>query len=355
MSQEFTDEELDAFETEMGSNPESLEDAPADEVVGDDNAEPEANQEQPGEDHLADEQEINEAGETPNDPQEETNPEGETQNTLADYLKATPMEAKSKSARFLIDTPEKLQESINKSLDYHKKTAELSQWRGNIELIEKGGLTRDDLILLAEAKQGNKEALAALAGQSNIDLFDVNEEDAQNFAPTQHYATEQEIAINDVAESIQNDPDVSDKFVQYIPDMPADFKDLLNTNPQALQGFADDIKSGVAEKIYGEALSSQAMYGGDFLAHYQNVGQRIFGGQQPAPQRAPQNNQQGEPQASPEPQMDNRERTLREKATATTQRQNSGGKSFLADANSIWDMDEEAFDKLSPEDLRKMG
>jgi len=357
MSQEFTEEELDAFEKEMGSeNPDLQEDAPADEVVGDDNAEPEANQE-PGEDDLAAQSEVNETGETPDDSNQETNPEGETQNTLADYLKATPMEAKSKSARFLIDTPEKLQESINKSLDYHKKTAELSQWRGNIEVIQQGGLTRDDLILLSEAKKGNKDALAALAGQNNIDLFDVSEEDAQNFAPTDHYKTEQEIAINDVAEEIQNDPDVSEKFVGYIPDMPSDFKDLLNSNPQALKGFADDIKSGVAEKIYGEALSSQAMYGGDFLAHYQSVGQRIFGGQQPsAPaQVAPQNTQQGEPQASPEPQMDNRERSLREKATATTQRQASGGKSFLADAESIWDMDEKDFDNLSPDDLRKMG
>ena len=356
MSQDFTEEELDAFEVEMGSSPDTFEDAPADEVVGDDNAEPQANQdEQPNEDELAAEQEINEEGETPDDSNQETNLEGKTQNTLADYLKATPMEAKSKSARFVIDTPEKLQESINKSLDYHKKTAELSQWRGNIEVIEQGGLTRDDLILLSEAKKGNKEALAALAGQSDIDLFDVSEDDAQNFAPSQHYATEQEIAINDAAEEIQNDPVVSEQFVQYIPDMPNDFKELLNTDANALRGFADDIKTGVAQEIYGEALSAQAMYGGDFLTHYQSVGQRLFsGGKQPtAP--AQQIERQPEPQAKVEPQMDDRERTLREKAAATTQKQASGGKSFLADANSIWDMDESDFDKLSSEDLRKMG
>ena len=360
MSQEFTEEELDAFEVEMGSeNPDLQPDAPADEVVGDDNAEPEANQEQPDGDtfNLAAQPEVNETGETPDDSKEETNLESETQvNTLAEYLKNTPMEAKSKSARFLIDTPEKLQESINKSLDYHKKTAELSQWRGNIEVMTQGGLTRDDLILLSEAKKGNKEALAALAGSSNIDLYDVQNEDAENFAPTQHYATEQELEINMVAEEIQSDPVVSEQFVEYIPDMPADFKNLLNTNPQALRGFADDIRSGVAQKIYGEALSSQAMYGGDFLGHYQNVGQRVFanGGQPSAPaQAAPQQpSQQQEPQA---PVMSDRERDLREKAAATTQRQNSGGKTFLADANSIWDMDEADFDKLSPEDLRKMG
>jgi len=359
MSQEFTDEELDAFEVEMGSeDPHLAENTEDDPVIGDDNAEPEASEEQPTDD-LAAEPEVNEANETPDDSTNETNPEGEVQNTLAQYLKDTPMEAKSKSARFLIDTPEKLQESINKSLDYHKKTAELSQWRGDIDIITKGGLTRDDLILLSEAKKGNKEALATLAGSGNIDLYDVQNEDAANFAPTQHYATEQELEINLAAEEIQNDPVVSEQFVEYIPDMPADFKNLLNTDPQALRGFADDIRTGVAQKIYGEALSSQAMYGGDFLAHYQSVGQRIFanGGQPSAPhvqQQAP-NIHQGEPEARPEPQMSNRERDLREKATATTQRQKSGGKTFLADANSIWDMDEADFDKLSPEDLRKMG
>jgi len=131
MSQEFTDAELDAFEVEMGSeDPHLAENVEDDAVTGDDNVESEetVTAEAEGEGSLDNEQQGDEAGQAPDDSTQETNPEGEvTANVLADYLKNTPMEAKSKSARFLIDTPEKLQESINKSLDYHKKTAELSQ------------------------------------------------------------------------------------------------------------------------------------------------------------------------------------------------------------------------------------
>ncbi len=353
MSQEFTDEELDAFEKEMGSETPNLEEVATPEVTGDDNPEPEVIEEPASEAEPAAELESQEPGETPDS---ETNPEEIPGVDLAAYLKDNPMEAKSKSARFKIDTPEKLQESINKSLDYHKKTAELSQWRGDIEIISQGGLTRDDLILLSEAKKGNKEALAALAGNGNIDLFEVSEEDAGNYAPTQHYATEQEIAVNEAAAEIENDPAVAEQFVQFIPDMPTDFKDLLNTNPEALRGFADDIRSGAAQKIYGEALSSQAMHGGDFLSHYQRVGQSMFGQRQPGvPTPAPVDNAGIERQPDVQaPVVSDRERDLRSKAAATTQRQQSGGKTFLADANSIWDMDEADFDKLSPADLRKM-
>ena len=351
MSQEFTDEELDAFEAEMKAGNDVQDDT---EVPGDNNDVQE--QEQPSdaveEQPLADEQQKDETETPSNDKSDETNPEAEV-DFLAKYLKENPLEAKSKSARFLIDDPKKLQESINKALDYHKKTSELAKWREDIEVISQGGLTKDDLILLAEAKKGNKEALAALAGTTNIDLYDISEDDANNFQPTQHYPTATEIEVNQVAEEISSDPEVANTFAEFIPDMPNDFKELLNSNPQALRGFADDIRSGIAQKIYGEALASQAMYGGDFLSHYQATGQRLFAQQQPSvQQQAPV--QQEQPSVPARPQISDRERNLREKATATTKRQQSGGKSFLADAKSIWDMSDEEFDNLSSADIAKL-
>ena len=348
MSQEYTDEELDQFEAEMSSN-----EAPIEPEVTGDNNEPEENNTAEGEAEgsLAAEQQENETESPSDDKSLETNSEEET-NFLQEYLSKNPLEAKSKSARFKIDTPEKLQESINKSLDYHKKTSELAQWRENIEVMNQSGLTKDDLILLAEAKSGNKEALAALAGTANIDLYDVSEDDAANFQPTQHYPDATELEINSIADEISNDPQVANTFAEFIPDMPSDFKQLLNTNPQALRGFADDIRSGVAQKIYGEALASQAMHGGDFLSNYQATGQRMFNVQQPSGQQEPQ--AQIQQQQAPKPQISDRERDLRNRAAATTNRQQSGGKSFLTDAKSIWDMGESEFDALSNADIAKL-
>jgi hypothetical protein len=260
----------------------------------------------------------------------------------------------------LIDNKQKLQEAINKALDYHKKTAQLSKWRSQIELMEQSGLSKEDLILLAEAKAGNKAAIAKLAVNTNTDLYEISEEDAEQFKPTQHYPDEVEIAINDVIEEIESKPEVANQFAQFIPDMPDDFKQMLNSNPQVLKGFAEDIELGIAQVVYPQAVAHQAMYGGDFISNYKKVGMMLAQqgqlpqiGQPPAPSyvtEQPQANAQ-QPQ---QPNISPREKELRNKAAATTRRQQSGGKSFLADAQSIWDMSDEDFDKLSAEDLKRL-
>jgi hypothetical protein len=354
MSQEFTDEELDAFEAEMQKG--EIQDEP--EVAGDENVEPEV--QQPDEESEAEQaddlvagEENNEEASEADDKEPETNPETEI-DLLEKYLKDNPLEAKSKSARYKIDNKQKLQEAINKALDYHKKTAELAKWREDIEVISAGGLTKDDLILLAEAKKGSKEAIAALAQSSKVDLYEVTEEDAEKFVPTQHYPDATELEINAVAEEISSDPVVANQFAEFIPDMHNDFKQLLNTNPAALRGFVDDIRNGVAQKVYGEALAHQAMHGGDFLSHYQAIGRQMFSNGNVAPQQPSAEPMAQEAQQPVAKTMSDRERDLRSKAAATTKRSQSSGKSFLADAKSIWDMSEEEFDNLSSADMQKL-
>jgi hypothetical protein len=337
----YSDEELDKFEEELlqGKLPEDeeqVQDSVEEDVVEEEpisHEEPEQidNSEQEPTEEVDDSQEGN--------PEDELTQEEE--DLLEKYLRENPLEAKSKSARFIIDNRQKLQESINKSLDYHKKTMELAQWRDQIGVIQSGELTKDDLILMAEAKRGNKEAIARMAQMANVDTFELDEDAAENYAPQREYMNAEQMEIQEVAQELLADEVVSPVMQEFSVDMPTDFKEQLSSSPQVLRAFAQDIRDGYAQKIYPQALANQAMYGGNFLEHYQKVGMDLFG--------QGQNQKPATPAQRP---ISDRERALRQKAAPP--KRAAKQKSFLSDAQSIWDMPEEEFAKISNSDLKQL-
>ncbi len=342
---EFTDEELDAYEAELsGSQPEDVSE-PEDDKTNDDEIE------QPAQEQF-DESESNSQDE-PATPEDDNTAQEE--DYLDKYLKENPLEAKSKSARFMIDSRAKMQESINKSLDYHKKTMELSGWRENIGIMESGEITKDDLIQLAEFKRGNTNAFAKMAQDNKVDVFELDDDAAENYAQQHEYMSEAQIEMQSIAQELLSDEVVAPAMERMSNDMPNDFREALSSNPQVLNGFAQDIRSGAADKIYPHALAAQAMHGGDFIQHYQHIGQQMFAqGQQN--QQAPAQEQPNQVQEQPtgeQHQVSDRERDLRNKASISKGSQGNN-KSFLSDANSIWDMSDEEFSKIGNNDLANL-
>ncbi len=342
---EFTDEELDAYEAELtGSQPEAASES-EDDKTNDEESEPEAQQQE-----QIDEGEDNSQGEEATLETEEKSEQEE--DFLDKYLRENPLEAKSKSARVQIDSRAKMQESINKSLDYHKKTMELSGWRENIGIMESGEITKDDLIQLAEFKRGNTNAFAKMAQDNKVDVYDLDDNAAENYSQQHEYMSEAQIEMQSVAQELLSDEVVAPAMERMSADMPDDFREALSTNPQVLNGFAQDIRSGAAEKIYPHALAAQAMQGGDFITHYQNIGQQMFAQQRQAP-AAQQSSQAQEQPTGEQHQVSDRERDLRNKASISRGSQGKP-KTFLEDANSIWDMSDEEFAKIGNNDISNL-
>ena len=335
----YTDEELDSFEKDLSEGNFDEEAQVQDDVVVEESGEPTG---EPEVEVVAEEQ-PNETNKTIDDelPSDDTLSQDE-EDFLDKYLRENPLEAKSKSARFLIDSRSKMQESANKALDYHKKTMELAKWREDISILQSGEITKDDLILLAEAKRGNKDAIAKMAQMNDVDVFELDDDAAQNYAPQREYASAEQLEMQTLASELLSDEVVAPAMEQFSADMPDDFRDALSTNSQVLSGFASDIRSGAAQAIYPHALAAQTMHGGDFITHYQKIGMQMYS----------ENNgqtQQNAPVQAQQPQVSERERSLRNKAAAP--RAQNQGKSFLGDAESIWDMPEEEFNALSNKDL----
>ncbi len=141
----------------------------------------------------------------------------------------------------------------------------------NDQIIEQGKLSNDDLTLLIDAKNGNKAAIAKLAKDSGVDLYDI--EDGSTYEPTfnPQYMSE----ADEVAEDIMQDGTLIDDFRATIKNVPAEFTVAISQDPKALRLFADQVKSGMAQKVIPEAIKAQMLNGGEFIEHYGRIGREL--------------------------------------------------------------------------------
>ncbi len=141
----------------------------------------------------------------------------------------------------------------------------------NDQIIEQGKLSEDDLALLIDAKNGNKAAIAKLAKDSGVDIYDIEDDSAYTKQFNPKFMSE----VDEVAEEILQDETWSKNVQDTIKKVPDDFTQEIMGNAAALRNFANHVRSGLADKIIPEAKKSQIINGGSFLQNYISSGQRI--------------------------------------------------------------------------------
>jgi hypothetical protein len=273
-----------------------------------------------------------------------------TENELGFKLKK-PVKIKSRGMEIDITSEKDLIELAHKGFDYFKKTQELAKWRKDIGVIEDAELSIQELQLLADVKKGDKAAIATLMSTYGYDPLEIEPEHGAEYKPTPIPDVNYEVEA--IVEQIKSEPEHAQHFQKIATAVPDDFLNEVGSDPVKLMHFNDHIKRGLADKIVPEALKAQAIYGGNFMDHYTRIGQQLAM-QDPNMQvpTAQPNPAQVTPQQEPQQQkpLSDRERELRRKAT--TPSRGSRKVSFKADAESIWDLPEEEFLKLSAKDLK---
>jgi hypothetical protein len=331
--------ELDTPEVEETPNDEM------DENIPEDDGEEE---EEVGEPEVAEETEVTEGEENPESNSEETPAEPEKEDDSAEnelgFKLKKPVKIKSRGMEIDISSEKELVELAHKGFDYFKKTQELAKWRKDIDVIENAGLSIQELQLLADVKNGDKTAMASLVNTYGYDPMDIEPSDSASYKPEPVAPVNYE--IESIVENIKSNPEHAEHFQKIATAVPDDFLNEVGSDPVKLMHFDDHIRRGLADKIVPEALKAQALYGGSFMEHYTRLGQKLS--QQEPQQPATVVTEQPAPQQKP---LSEREKELRRKATP---RSNTGGRkvSFKADAESIWDMSDEDFAKLSASDLK---
>ncbi len=155
-----------------------------------------------------------------------------------------------------------------------KDTGKTKSRKSDIDqVVEQGKLSQDDLALLIDAKNGNKAAIAKLAKDSGIDIYDIDDDAAAGYK--QQFQAQLATEVDNVASDIMEDTQLHETFKQVVSTVPQDFAGVLSTDANALKHFAGHVKSGLAQKIIPEAMKQQMLQGGTFLENYAKIGREM--------------------------------------------------------------------------------
>lgn len=197
-----------------------------------------------------------------------------------------PIMLKDRKLEIPINNMNELISLAQKGLNYTQKTQQLSSQKSTVDYLSKHNISMQDLEALASLKAGDKQAIGHLAKANKIDLYDIDSEAA--FSPNDNVKyyepTEVDIVANEI---LQNEP-VAKKITEWVSSevLPNDFIGLLRTDANALRAFAEDVDSGIADRIMPLAMKNYAINKGNFIDSYIGAAQYLASSnqvQQPKP------------------------------------------------------------------------
>jgi hypothetical protein len=128
------------------------------------------------------------------------------------------------------------------------------------------------------------------------------------------------------------DTELAESFGNMVKTVPKEFVAQISNNPTALRNFANQIKSGIAQKVIPLAVKEQMLKGGDFMTHYAEIGRRVY----------------NEDKISAEERKDVRKKDPRAeklRKRASNKKGSSKGTKTSQTADDIWEMSSEEFNK----------
>lgn len=151
-------------------------------------------------------------------------------------------------------TLDELKTLASKGIDYTTKLQKIAPYRKAISAMEENGITQEDIFQLIEMKKGNKDAIGAFTKKHNIAISDIEqgEQNAQTYQPNSYgneYNDLQEID-KELSQSMNN---VNyNKMCDFVNKLDKVSQDFFINQPEALRILADDINSGMFDKIKNE-------------------------------------------------------------------------------------------------------
>ena len=227
-----------------------------------------------GEDTQGDERENDfEDDEELNDEDDSDNDDDEADSENSDYQEDssgfTPVEVQVGNQTITLDSQEELLAFVKKGSSQPSR----SRKSKNDQIVEQGNLSEDDLKLFIDARNGDADAIAKIAKQAKVDVYELSEEQADNYRAK--FEPQLMTEVDEVAEDILNDVPLHTQFQEVVKTIPDDFKAEIATNPKALRNFANHIKSGLAQEVIPQAIKAQILEGGSFLENYAKIGREL--------------------------------------------------------------------------------
>ena len=172
-------------------------------------------------------------------------------------------------------TLDELKQTASKGMDYLKKTTALKPYRTMIAAMEENKVSPEDINLLIDLKKGNKEAIAKLIKENEVDVYDLPE--ANDYKPQEYRQSETALDMKEVLSTISKDAEFS-RTSEIYDAFDEQTKAFLNEDPSRIVGLHNDIKTGVFDKVLPLAEKKAMIdgYNAPFLQYYLQAGQEIL-------------------------------------------------------------------------------
>lgn len=358
---EFTNGSFEATSDQLlaqGSDEDLEENAEADPISQPDVEEQDNSHQQPTEPHV---EEVDEApqvsaeqSEAPNaESAEDTPPTTQDTTAATDFYTKVTAKFNASGKEFQVDNADDVVSLMQKGIDYNIKMSTLKPALKMVKALEAHGITQEDLGLLIDIHNRKPEAIASLVKQADIDLYSVDEDSVERYAPTDAQITDEEYEFQNVISSISASPRYAD-VMQFVANSTVADKQEVYSQPQILKSLVEHAQLGIFDKVMAEVDKLQVLgrlpQGMTPLQAYHAIGSQMFGGEPTPSQEQPRVNsqvQQPIPKPVQRPTQQPQTNTARRAAAAPSNAAKPGAKPKPS-AHDLFTMSDEEFSKIDP-------
>jgi len=283
-------EEFDSNDEENESDNDNDSDASMDEATSDETEDDESELENNSDsfvsdnDSDSDESEDNDDTESSDDPNNSDTDNSNNGSEALDFsVLLKPFKAGGKEMS--IKTPEEALSLMKWGAQFHKKMNETAPYRVTAKILADNKIGNDELNYLIDLHKGNPEAIKKFAADNSelIDDGGFDEDSPSNYVPTQHNTNEinQILSIEDTLDGIQSNTSSAtyDKLIDVATALDSSSKQLINSDPRALNIFASHIENGAFNVIDNEVTRQTALgnlSSKDYIKSYLEVAQSLI-------------------------------------------------------------------------------
>ena len=284
---------------------------------------------------------------------EDATPTNQDTTLATDFYNKVTAKFNASGKEFQVDNADDVISLMQKGIDYNIKMSTLKPALKMVKALEAHGITQEDLGLLIDIHNRKPEAIASLVKQADIDLYSVDEESVDRFAPTDAQITDEEYEFQNVISSISASPRYAD-VMQFVANSTVADKQEVYSQPQILKSLVEHAHLGIFDKVMAEVDKLQLLgrlpQGMTPLQAYHAIGSQMFGGEPTPSHERPQVNQQvQQPIAKPvqRPVQQPQSNAARRAAAAPSNAAKPGAKPKPT-PHDLFTMSDEEFSKIDP-------
>lgn len=188
-----------------------------------------------------------------------------------------PFKANGKEIK--VRTPEEVIQLMQMGANYNKKMTGIKEQLPYLKMLERNNLLDEDKLSYAvDLLNGDKAAISKLIKDNEIELYDLNEEQGEGYAPSYKGVSKQEMELADVVEDIKESPNYERTVEVATTLWDAPSQQFIVENPGILRIIEQHISNGIFDKVWEEVEHKQSfgeLQGLSSLQAYKLVGDTL--------------------------------------------------------------------------------